>query len=115
MTPDAHPDGMHPDGMSSLLALGFVGLLSVAVALLFFAYAIGTIAAIGAARERGPEWRAVVLAIAAFLLPPIGWGYLFVKDSPARWVRRYFWIGLASLGAAAVLSLIMLQRGVVAS
>ncbi|MGN6153480.1 MAG: hypothetical protein ACTHOH_15970 [Lysobacteraceae bacterium] len=110
MTPDTHPDGM-----SSLLALGFVALLSLTVALLFFAYAIGTIAAIGAARERGPEWRAVVLAVAAFLLPPIGWGYLFIRDSPAHWVRRHFWIGLASLAGAAVLSLIMLQWGVVAS
>ena len=105
---------MNQDPVSSALALAFVTLISLAIALLFFVYVVGTLSAIGIARERGREGRAVAMAIFAFLVPVVGWFCVFSGGAPVRWVRRYFWAGLASLVGAAVLSYVMIQRGIVA-
>ena len=106
---------MSQDGPSSLLVLLVVALFSVSIALLFFAYLVGALGAVGIARERGSEPRAVVLAVVAFLIPVVGWVCLFAVGDALRWARRYVWIGLACLAASAALAYFIVKPGIATS
>lgn len=103
---------MTQDAPSSLLVLLVIALFSVAIALLFFAYLVGAFGAVGLARERGSEVRAVLLAVVAFLIPVVGWVCLFAVGEPLRWARRYVWIGLASLASSAALAYFVVKPGI---
>ncbi|GAA4806322.1 hypothetical protein [Lysobacter hankyongensis] len=96
--------------VSAVMALSFVTLLAIAIALLFFVAVAATVSATGLARERGRERFAVL----AMVVPVIGWFYLIRHGRSTRWLLRYLLIGLGALAGAALLSYSILQRGPVA-
>ena len=101
---------MSDAALSGILALSFVALLAISVAVLFFVGVAATISATGLAREHGRER----FALLAMIVPVIDWVYLIRHGRPARWLLRYLLIGLGCLAGAALLSYSMLQRGLVA-